>query len=84
MNLRTVQGQLGHASIVLTSDTYTSFCPNSITRRRRPRHAWSSPQREEQVKGYRNGRPSFGVVPRVDRHVAPLPERCRGVGLSQA
>lgn len=78
------QGQLGHASIVLTSDTYTSFCPNSITRRRRPRHTWSSPQREEQVKGYRNGQSSFGIVPRVDRHVAPLPERCRGVGLSQA
>ncbi|WP_428834795.1 hypothetical protein [Nonomuraea roseola] len=27
MDLRTVQGQLGHASIVLTSDTYTSVLP---------------------------------------------------------
>ncbi|TMR98864.1 tyrosine-type recombinase/integrase [Nonomuraea basaltis] len=27
VDLRTVQGQLGHASIVLTSDTYTSVLP---------------------------------------------------------
>ncbi|MEW1839474.1 hypothetical protein AB0392_16120 [Nonomuraea angiospora] len=27
MDLRTVQGQLGHASIVLTPDTYTSVLP---------------------------------------------------------
>ncbi|MEV4372581.1 hypothetical protein AB0J71_36295 [Nonomuraea sp. NPDC049637] len=27
MDLRTVQGQLGHASIVLSADTYTSVLP---------------------------------------------------------
>ncbi|MFE0151045.1 tyrosine-type recombinase/integrase [Nonomuraea sp. NPDC059007] len=40
VDLRTVQGQLGHANIVLTPDIYTSVLPELHHDRPRQRHAW--------------------------------------------
>jgi integrase len=52
-NLKTVQDQLGHASIVLTADTYTSVLPTT-------QHRAAEPRRRPPGRGPGRGGPTVG------------------------